>query len=290
MIDNDASQDPETIERDIRKTQDDMSRTVDKLGDQLTARNLFNALLDKADENGVDAHYLIDGARRNPIALGLIAAGALWLVSDAESRLPSFGSKSKKQERDVADQRGGDLHHRDYVNHMSSLDIREGEDAEAYQRRRDMHRATYMMCERKPNEDDSSFRQRLDDVTESFRQKRDAWMDSAAETGSAAIDKAQQLASQASSRALDAYGGNPLTGGLLAAAAGAALGWAIPVSQMEQEALGGLGAKARDAASEQKDRLASTAMEKKDELVERIDHTLHPHAQQPAEPGGPSLH
>jgi hypothetical protein len=165
---------------------------------------------------------------------------------------------------------------------MSSLEAREGEDSESYQRRRDMHRATFLMCERKPNEDESSFRQRLDDMTDSFRQKRDAWMDTASETGSAAVGKAQQLASQASTRALDLYGSNPLIGGLLAAAVGAAFGSAIPVSQVEQEALGGVGAKARDMASEQKERLASKAMEKKNELVDQIDDTLQPYDQQQA--------
>lgn len=282
MTDDNASQDPETIERDIRRTQDDMSRTVDKLGDQLTAKKIFNALLDKADENGIDAHYLLDGARRNPIALGLIAAGALWLVSDQDSKFPSFGRKSKTEERDVSDHPSRDLHHRDYVTHMSSLEAREGEDLEAYQRRRDMHRAAFMMCERKPNEDDSSFRQRLDEMTESFRQKREAWMDKASETGSAAVDKAQQMASQASSRAQDLYGSNPLIGGLLAAAAGAALGSAIPVSHAEQETLGGIGAKARDLASDQKEKLTSKVMETKDELVDQISQRLQPGDQPPS--------
>ena len=83
-----TTQDPEAIERDIRRTQEDMSRTVDKIGDQLTVKNVFNALLDKADESGVDAHYLVDGARRNPMALGLIAAGLIWLVSEKDSKIP----------------------------------------------------------------------------------------------------------------------------------------------------------------------------------------------------------
>jgi len=284
MTDDNAGHDPETIEQDIRRTQNDMSRTVDKLGDQLTARNLFNALFDKADQNGIDAHYLVDGARRNPIALGLIAAGAIWLVSDQDSKFPSLGSKPKKQERESSNRLGGDVHHRDYISYMSSLEPREGEDAEAYQRRRDLHRATFFMCERKPNEEESSFRQRLDEMTDSFRQKREAWMDTASETGSAAVGKARQLASQASTEALDLYGSNPLIGGLLAAALGATLGSAIPVSRTEQKAVGDIGAKARDLASDQKEKLTSKAMETKDELVDQIGHRLQPDDQR--QPGG----
>ena len=106
-----TTQDPEAIERDIRRTQEDMSRTVDKIGDQLTVKNVFNALLDKADESGVDAHYLVDGARRNPMALGLIAAGLIWLVSEKDSRFPSIPTRGKKPQAGTKDefQLTGDL-------------------------------------------------------------------------------------------------------------------------------------------------------------------------------------
>jgi hypothetical protein len=274
MNNSTTHEDPAAIEKDIRRTQEDMSRTVDKIGDQLTIKSLVNGLLDKADENGVDAHYLIDGARRNPIALGLIAAGAIWLVSDKDSKFPSTGRRSKRGESDESDFDASDVHHRDYVAHMSSLEIREGEDPTAYQRRRDQHRATFLMCERGPDEDESGFRQRLDDLTEKFREKRRAWTDSASHAGTATGQKTRQIASQATSKAQEMYGSNPLVGGILAAAVGAALGSTIPVSRQEQEKLGRVGAKAREAASEQKDQLTSKAMEKKDELLERADEKL----------------
>ena len=257
--DNTTSNDPAVIERDIRRTQEDMSRTVDKIGDQLTIKNVFNALLDKADENGVDANYLIDGARRNPMALGLIAAGAIWLVSDKDSKFPSMPHKSKGDGSDGFDFEGHDVHHRDYVAHMSAFEMRDGEDLATYQRRRDVHRANFLMCEQRPQEDEQSFRDRLDDLTEKFREKRSAWSDSAGETASATKRRTQQFARQASSRAQDLYLDNPLVGGILAAAVGAAFGSTIPVSRTEEEALGGVGAKAR---------------EKKDELLEKADQKL----------------
>ena len=272
MNDDRIHEDPATIERDIRRTQEDMSRTVDRLGDQLTMKNLFNALLDKADENGVDAHYLVDGARRNPIALGLIAAGAIWLVSDKDSKFPSMPSRGKKAQgatMDELDLDGSDVHHRDYVAHMSSLEMRENEDPLAYQRRRDLHRANFLMCEPRHDEDESSFRKRLDDMTEKFREKRRAWSDSASQTGTATRQRTQQLAQQASDKAQQLYGTNPLVGGIFAAAVGAALGSALPVSRQEQEKLGSVGQKARDMASEQ-------IREKKDQLVENVDQKLQP--------------
>lgn len=287
MSDISTNDDPAAIEQDIRRTQNDMSRTVDKIGDQLTIKNVFNALLDKADESGVDAHYLVDGARRNPIALGLIAAGAIWLVSDKDSTFPSLSSGkgktggSKSGGRDEFEYDDSDIHHRDYVSHMSSLEMRDGEDSAAYQRRRDTHRASFLMCERKPDEDENGFRQRLDDLTDKFRDKRRAWTDSVSQAGSSAAstaqsmaDSAQQTASQVSDRAQQMYTSNPLIGGVLAAAVGAALGSSLPVTRQEQEKLGDIGAKARDMASEQKDHLVDQAMEKKDELIDKADQTL----------------
>ncbi|MDQ3143574.1 MAG: DUF3618 domain-containing protein [Pseudomonadota bacterium] len=259
------TQDPAAIERDIRQTQDEMSRTVDKIGDQLTPKNIFNALLAKADENDVDARTLIDGARRNPIALGLIAIGAIWLVSDKDSKIPSLGS-DKPDTPDYDDDRS----HRDYVSHMSSVEMRADEDSLAYQRRRDMARSTYFMVERRPDEDDYGFRERLDSVADKFREKRRAWADSSGQAGDAAMQKGREAVASTQ----DAYSNNPLVGGMFAAAVGALFGSALPISRQEQEKLGSLGEQARDLASEKKDELTSQLREKKDELVEKADQKL----------------
>lgn len=296
MSDIRDNNDPAAIEQDIRRTQDSMSRTVDKIGDQLTMKNLFNSLLDKADENGVDAHYLVDGARRNPMALGLIAAGAIWLVSDKDSKFPSLPSgRGKTGAKGQFEYDDADTHHRDYVSHMSSLEMRDGEDPAAYQRRRDTHRASFLMCERKPDEDEHGFRQRLDDLTDKFREKRRAWSDTASQAGSSAASSAQsmantaqQTASQVSGRAQQMYSSNPLIGGIIAAAVGAALGSGLPVTRQEQEKLGDLGAKARDVASEQTNQLIDQAKDKKDELVEKADQKIQ--SSSPTNPGQQSNH
>jgi len=263
------TEDPAAIEREIRRTQDDMSRTVDKIGEQLTARNMVNALLDKADQNNVDARMLIDGARRNPIALGLIAAGAIWLVSDKDSKLPSLKKSGRSDRLDLDE---SDIHHRDYVSHMSAVEMREGEDPIAYQRRRDLARSTFFMVERNHDEDEHSFRQRLDAVTDKFREKRTAWAESSAQGSSAAKQKARMAAGKAQ----DFYAGNPLVGGILAAAVGAAFGSSLPVTRTEQEKLGALGSKARDMVDEKTHEATSQLREKKDDLLERADEKLQP--------------
>ena len=260
--------DPAAIEKDIRRTQDDMSRTVDRIGEQLTIKNLFNALLDKADQNDIDARTLYDGARRNPLALGLIAAGAIWLVSDKDSTLPRFGKgKSKDRSRDSDDL---DIHHRDYVSHMSTVEQRPDEDFAAFQRRRDLARSNFLMVEQNHGEEDSAFRERLNGMTDKFRETRRAWGDSSARAQAATKQKARQAASQAQ----NLYDGNPLVGGILAAAVGAAVGAAMPITRQEQEKLGAIGSKARDAVNEQSEQVTAQFREKKDALLDKADEKL----------------
>jgi hypothetical protein len=255
--------DPAEIERDIRRTQEEMSRTVDRIGDQLTPRNLINALLDKAEDNDIDARYLIDGARRNPLALAMIAGGGIWLISDSDARLPKLRSGSLNS--DTSDHH--DPHHRDYVSHMERIERSDGEDDAAYQRRRDIARANYFMLERSHDEDEHGFRQRLDQAAEGFREKRRAWADSTRQAGSSIRGSGQA----AVDRAQGAYASNPLIGGLLAAAAGAIFGTALPLTRTEQDQLSGAGEAARDKLGEQKDHIIATAREKKDEIIERVE-------------------
>ena len=263
-----TSEDPAAIEREIRRTQENMSSTVDRIGDQLSIKNVFNSLLDKADENNVDARMLVDGARRNPIALGLIAAGAIWLVSDKDSKLPSVGMKSRRTaDNDMPE---FDADHRDYVSHMSAIEQRADEDPTDYQRRRDFARSNFFMVERDHEEDDSSFRQRLDAMSEKFREKRRVWVDSSSNVQAASKEKAQAAANKAQ----DLYSDNPLVGGILAAAIGAAFGSALPVTRKEKDALGSIGQKARDVVSAQTDQVTAQVREKKDELLDKADAAL----------------
>lgn len=263
-----TANDPAAIEREIRRTQENMSSTVDRIGDQLSIKNVFNALLDKADENNVDARMLVDGARRNPLALGLIAAGAIWLVSDQDAKLPSLRSKAHDDSDNYGSEIDGD--HRGYVSHMTGIEQRADENPLDYQKRRDHARSSYFMVERRHDEDDSSFRQRLDSLTEKFREKRQAWGTSSSEAQAATKQKAQDAAG----RAHDLYSDNPLVGGLLAAAIGAVLGSVLPVTRKERDTLGSLGEQARDLINEQTGQLTEQVRVKKDELLDKADAAL----------------
>lgn len=308
MTDNTTAQDPAAIERDIRRTQEEMSRTVDRIGDQLSPRNIVNSLLDRAESGNIDTRALIDGARRNPLALALIAGGTIWLLSENDAKLPAGGLPTPKMPslsslKPSRRRHEPDASHREYVSHMASVEWRDGEDPASYQRRRDIARANYFMLERSHDEDEGAFRQRLDQATEAFRSARHAIAEqgrkvggavsntgrgvlesgksaygAAGDAGSAVLDRGKSayaaagtVGQNAMRKSQDLYTANPLVGGLISAAIGAAFGALLPTTQTEREKLGSVGSKARDLADEQKNKLADVVQGKKDEIVSRVE-------------------
>jgi hypothetical protein len=267
------NRDPDQIQREIHQTQQEMSRTADQLGEQFTLRNLFNSLLDKADENDLDTRYLLDGARRNPLALGLISAGAIWLVSDSDAKLPSFTSRSKggsSGRLGTSTDYDYDPDHRSYLDYMSRVERRSDEDDPSYLRRRDEARGTYLMIERGHDEDHKSYRERLDQATEAMRRRRDQLASSARQRG----QQFSQAGQSGARRVAGAYQDNPLIGGLAAACVGAILGSVVPTTRTEREQLGKQGARVLDMAGEKAREYGQEALSKKDELVDKADRKL----------------
>ncbi|MEE4199314.1 DUF3618 domain-containing protein [Erythrobacter sp.] len=280
---------PDEIERDIKHTQDDMSQTIDRLGDQFTPRNIVNALFDKAEANDIDARRLYDGARRNPLALGLLSAGAIWLVSDYDAHPRAFTSEDRNgsgndRNRDMPDfDTSYERDHRSYVAHMTACERRDGEDDAAYRRRRDDARGTFLMIERGHDEDEKSYRQRLDEATDSLRDKRDRMAQQARENRDRALEKARDARDRLSrgsrrsaNRVAGAYNENPVIGGLIAAVIGMVAGSAAPASRQERQAFGDQAEQAVDGAKSQGERLAEDAREAKDKAVSRAQNKLEP--------------
>lgn len=268
---NTDNRSPDEIERDIRATQQDMSRTVEQIEGELTGRNIFNSLLDKADESGVDTRYLIDAARRNPLALGMIAIGGLWLVSDADARPSALKMSSGGSDHKTSNDAGSwHPEHRSYVEHMARCERQPGEDDQSYRRRRDDTRATYFMLEQSHDEDESTFRKRLDDATERLRERREKASASAREFGQHSRDRARQ----ATSKAQDLYFDNPLIGGLAAAFAGAIAGSALPSTRTEEAYVGGMGEQAIDTAKAKMKQAGDQARQKKDQMVDKADEKM----------------
>lgn len=292
---------PEEIERDIRATQDDMSRTVEQIGGELSARNVLNSLLDKAEDGGIDARFFLDTARRNPLALGMITIGGLWLVSDADARPSALGIKRSSSSSGADNEgstfengsRGGNSFwnrnsdgwhpdHRRYVEHMSTCVPESGEDEDAYRRRRDLARANYFMVEQGHDEDHGAFRQRLDSATEAAR---DSWS-KAGKSASRMAESTRNRAQGVASDVQDFYSENPLLMGLGAAFVGAVVGAMLPSTRTEEQYVGNLGEQALGAANAQVRKVGEAARQKKDDMLARVDEKAGASGQQSGAMGG----
>ena len=248
-----------------------MSRTARQIEGELSPRNIIDALLDKAGQNDVDSGYLLDVARRNPLALGMIAVGGLWLVSDADARLPSMKMPSMgRSNRHDGGADGWHPEHRSYVEHMARCERQPGEDDATYRRRRDLSRASYFMIEQGHDEDESSFRQRLDAATEGLRQRRDRMGERARDM----LGNSRDRTRHAMEDARGFYFDNPMLSGLAAAFVGAVAGSALPATRTEEEYVGGFGEQALDAAKAKARQAGEGIRQRKDDLVDRAEDRL----------------
>lgn len=296
-----SDRNPDAIERDIRETQNDISDTVEQLQRRLNPRALIDSLIGDEQQS---SQRLLSAARDNPVAVALIGAGALWLASGRG--MPSLGgSDHGSGETGARTGRGSsgswlgrgrgrshhDPHHQSYLDYMAQHGQRDGESDESYHRRRDLARATYFMVERDHDEDDASFRRRLNEAGERFRNRtsfgeargsssypadnrggsESGMLERARHAFSGRIGSAREHVRDSGSatmqRASDYYSDNPAIGGLIAAALGAIVGAALPPSEIERQQLGSLGRQARDRLSQGKDR----AMEKAQHMFDKSE-------------------
>lgn len=280
------TQSADAIERDIEKTQNSISDTVEQLQERFSPRALMNSVL---GDDGDGSDKLVNAAKTNPLGVALLGAGALMLASGRTGSSISSGVSS------LTDRIGGrsnnrgvpaepsDPHHRSYLAHMNAVNHMEGEHADDYRRRRDRARSSYFMIEQGHDEEESSFRKRLDDAGEALRSRTAAFGDMLSSGGQSVSDGASSAAGwvgdtasstgsslraggrRASAKAQAGYEQNPLVGGLIAAAVGAILGAVIPETSYEDEMLGEYGDAARSKAGE----LADTAKSKASDLAEQ---------------------
>ena len=73
----------DSIEGDIRRTQDAMGDTVEKLEDKMNPRDITHAAM---GEEGTDiAREALDVTRQNPVPVAMIAVGLIWLLATSRS-------------------------------------------------------------------------------------------------------------------------------------------------------------------------------------------------------------
>lgn len=83
---------PEMIEQDIRRTQDEIGATVQQLEEQLTPASVARSAV---GYDGIDLIQEVAAlAKRNPVPVALIAVGAIWLLAKSEpGTFSRFGSR-----------------------------------------------------------------------------------------------------------------------------------------------------------------------------------------------------
>jgi hypothetical protein len=101
MTDNstDNSMDPEAIERDVRRTQDEIGDTVEQLQEKMNPREITRSVI--GDDGNEMIREVLDVVKRNPIPAAMVAVGAIWLfaTSTRAQRLITdrLGSKSSNE-------------------------------------------------------------------------------------------------------------------------------------------------------------------------------------------------
>ena len=83
----DEINDPETIQRDVERTQDAMGDTVQRLEDKLSPRKFAQSLF--SEENAGTAQDAWDVVRQSPLPVAMIAGGVAWLFATSEAPMIS---------------------------------------------------------------------------------------------------------------------------------------------------------------------------------------------------------
>ncbi|MGI8705450.1 MAG: DUF3618 domain-containing protein [Sphingomicrobium sp.] len=83
MNDNSSANRPDEIEREVRRTQDQIGDTVDKLEEKLNPRDISRSVI---GDDGTDlAEEALEVTRTNPIPVALIVVGVIWLLASSSS-------------------------------------------------------------------------------------------------------------------------------------------------------------------------------------------------------------
>jgi hypothetical protein len=293
----DQTRSPEEIEREIATERSELQRTIDDLQERLSFDGIMRSVTDSVSDNASDIGRTIsDTVQRNPVPIALVGAGLAWLaVSNARSgqdderyagevdyrgqrdyarsgRLGADPYLSRKYGTDKMDEprgpvatpedhgdspwnetrsRGGALRDR-----MSgAMGGAKGKFSEYRDRARTRGAAAGASAR--------SLRDRISDGTHGMSDEAKKRVISARTRAYEAQVKAEFYARKGRDSAAGLYEQQPLLGGLLAMAAGAAVAAMLPRTQREDEAFGAyrddLMDEARHVYEEERARLTDVA-------------------------------
>jgi ElaB/YqjD/DUF883 family membrane-anchored ribosome-binding protein len=246
-----AGNDPAQIQQEIERTRERMARDVDAIGEKLSPRNIAQGAVDsvsyQARETGT---RVVDFIREHPLPVAAVGLGVTWLMTlRSSSNNPVSGDRMARYAYTGPERRG-----------RGGMGQRVGEIAGSVRE--------------KASDTVSSVSDRASDLAERVS---DRASDLADRTQSRVHDlgsQAREQASRARGKLDQLIDENPLAVAASAAILGLALGFLLPETQRENEALGPardrLMERAGDAAERVKDVATETAQQVKDTVTTQM--------------------
>ncbi|EYD73357.1 DUF3618 domain-containing protein [Limimaricola hongkongensis] len=269
----DQTRTPEEIEREIETERSDLQRTIDDLQERLSLDGIMRSVTDGVTDNASDIGRTISTTvQRNPVPIALVGAGLAWLaVSNARGRDDDAryaGEVDYRDQRDYA--RSGRLGADPYLSRKYGTDKMDeprgpvhatpedhgdspwnetrsrggalkdrlrgkvGGARGKFGEYRDRARARGVAAGASAR----SLRDRIADGTHGMSEEGKKRVIAARTRAYEAQVKAEYYARQGRDSAKGLYEQQPLLGGLLAMAAGAAVAAMLPRTQREDEAFG----------------------------------------------------
>jgi ElaB/YqjD/DUF883 family membrane-anchored ribosome-binding protein len=238
------------IQRDIERTQREISRTVDEIQYRLSPHTIMERTKDSVRRAGVNtSRSMVDKIKSNPIPAAMAAVG-LWLLF-----------RDSNKERQYA-----------YEYDIEFLPETEFDEFDpAYARPSRLQNA-----KEKVSGSMHTAAHRVEEAVDTAKEKTSEKLHQAEERAAYLRRKARYQARHLREEAGDVMRENPLVGGLAALAVGALLGASIPETEKENEVLGPyrdeLADRAREKTHEATDRarrMASTAAQAVTEAVKQ---------------------
>jgi hypothetical protein len=256
---------PDEIERDLSATRHHLESTLDALQDRMSPGSMFEDALDYVRrDGGAFGRNLVETVRDNPLPATLLTIGLGWLMVAGRNGAAGrhYGALVPAEEYEAHDVEG----------HGPSVTERAGQTAaNARERIRDIGRSVRAQQEATVH----GTSQAAHAISDSARQ---SWA-SARSGADAAMTRTRDMvsgmgeSSRAAGRSMAGFfEKNPLTAGLMAVAAGAALAAALPRSRTEDETLGPLRERAIEQGRAQAARLSDDAAERTRAAVQAAAH------------------
>lgn len=302
------SQETEKIESELQRDRAHLKDTVQELEGRMTPGHLVDELLDALKGGPADfTNALGRQLRDKPMPAVLTGVGLSWLMlSDRHPQPRSNGVSNGGSIYPTQDELEGHAAWERYQDASWNCVREKDEDDETYENRLTETRARAAKIQRRDDESDHAFRQRINDAAEKFkslshttREKLSSAYDGAAErvssaastAGHAASSTAHAAASGASTVSEAAKSGaagakhfhedHPLASGAIGLAIGALIGSALPLSREEHERLKGL----VDEGLEKGAEAASQAAEKVEHGARRAEDMVSDHPSHPTTSG-----